>query len=604
MLRRALVVLLLAGMAGLAAWLAHGRGPGAPGRPRTLLLLTVDTLRQDHVAALVPTRGVRTLTPRLDALALASLRFVDARTPVPLTLPAHVAMLSGRPPAVTGVRLNSYDRLPPPETRGFPLLPERLRAAGWATGAFVSAQPLSAAYGLDQAFDRYDDGGLEGEAGPGSVPERAGPLTAAAALAWLRSLPPQQPAFVWVHLFEPHAPYVRYADDVAAADAAVGGLLDGLAAAGRSDGLGVLFTADHGEMLGDLGERTHGYLLGDHVLRVPFTLHAQGLAPALREDPVSLVDVAPTLAALAGVAWPAADGPFDGQDLLAGPQPATRVRVAESLYAHHLHGWAQLLCASDRRGTLVDAGGSRLHWLAATPPGEPQAALAPVPAGAEALGEWLSRYRQGERSDRIGGPGAATPYGGAGRVAPFLDDAHNGRLPDPYRMVVRVPAQQQAKALLLGALEAGLPPRQLAEAGRELEALAQGDGANPELCFLQGLYHRVAERTASALGQDEEAARQRTSAEQAFGRAFELGRQDAPTLVQWVGVNAPGREAECLERLRAFRSRVAPDCQAWLLEAQLCRALGRLPEAEQACRQARAAATTPRQAALVERTCR
>ncbi|MFM8980742.1 MAG: sulfatase-like hydrolase/transferase [Planctomycetia bacterium] len=604
MLRRALLVLLLAGMAGLAAWLAHGRGGAGASRPHTVLLLTVDTLRQDHVAALVPALGVRTLTPRLDALALASVRFVDARTPAPLTLPAHVAMLSGRPPAVTGVRLNSYDRLPAAGARGFPLLPERLREAGWATGAFVSAQPLAAAYGLDQAFDRYDDGGLEGEAGPGSVPERAGPLTAAAALAWLRSLPPEQPAFVWVHLFEPHAPYVRYADDVSAADAAVGGLLDGLSAAGRSAGLAVLFTADHGERLGDLGERTHGYLLGDHVLRVPFTLHAPGLQPLLRDDPASLVDVAPTLAALAGVAWPAAEGPFDGQDLLAARQPASRVRVAESLYAHHLHGWAQLLCASDARGTLVDAGGSRLHWLAPAPQGEPQPPLSAVPPGVESLGDALARYRSGERADRLGAAGASTPYGGAGRVAPFLGDAENGRLPDPYRMVARVPALQQAKALLLGALEAGLPPRQLAEVERELEALAQGDESNPELCFLQGLYHRVAERTASTLGQAALALEQRTKAEQAFGKAFELGRQDAPTLVQWAGVNAPGREAEALERLRAFRARVPADCQLWLLEAQLCRALGRSAEAQEACRQARAAATSPRQAALVERTCR
>lgn len=602
MLRRALLVLLLAGLAASAAWLAHPRG-GTAARPRTLVLLTVDTLRQDHVAALVPGRAGRTLTPRLDALALSSLRFVDARSPVPLTLPAHVAMLSGRPPAVTGVRLNSYDRLPPAAGRGFALLPERLRQAGWATGAFVSAQPLDAGYGLDQGFERYDDGDLD-EGGSGTVPERPGASTCAAALAWLRDLPQDRPAFLWVHLFEPHAPYVRYADDVAAADAVVGGLLDGLASAGRSEGLALLFTSDHGEMLGDLGERTHGYLLGDHVLRVPFTLLAPGLEPGVRDEPVSLMDVAPTLAGLAGVDFPAAEGPFDGLDLLAQPPPRERVRVAESLYAHHLHGWAQLLCAQDARGTLVDAGGSRLHWLAPALPGDAQARVQEAPSDAQRLGAALARYRAGERADRLGGPGAATPYGGAGRVAPFLDDAHNGRLPDPYRMVSRVPALQQVKAVLLGGLEAGLPPRQLSELERELAALAAGDTANPELHFLEGLRHRVAEQSARVRGQDDEALRARTSAEQAFGRAFELGRRDALTLTQWVGVNAPGREAEVLERLRAFREQVTPDCQLWLLEAQLCQALGREGEAEQACAAARAACRASRQATLLQRACR
>ncbi len=604
MTRRALVVVLLAALAGVAAVLArHARHAGSS-RPRTLVLLTVDTLRQDHVAALVPGRAGRTVTPRLDALSLASVRFVDARSPVPLTLPAHASMLSGRPPAVTGVRLNSYDRLPPADARGFALLPERLRSAGWATGAFVSAQPLAASYGLDQGFDRYDDGGDLGTPGAGTVPERAGPRTCEAALAWLHGLAAGQPAFVWVHLFEPHAPYVRYADDVAAADAAVGALLDGLAALGRDDGLCVLFTSDHGEMLGDLGERTHGYLLADHVLRVPFTLLAPGLAPAWREDPVSLVDVAPTLAALAGVPFPAAEGPFDGHDLLAGPQPRERVRVAESLYAHHLHGWAQLLCAQDERGTLVDAGGSRVHWLAPVRPGEAQARLDAGPASTGALGEALARYRAGERADRLGGPGAATPYGGAGRVAPFLGDAENGRLPDPYRMASRVPAMQQLKAVLLGGLEAGLPPRQLAELERELGSLMAGDTANPELHFLDGLRHRAAERTAQAQGDAARASEERTGAEQAFGRAFELGRRDALTLVQWVGVNAPGRALPMLERLRAFRGQVTPDCQLWLLEAQLCRDLGRAQEAEAACQQAREACRSPRQAPLLERACR
>src|SRR5262245_3848509 len=108
--------------------------------PRTIVLITIDTLRRDHADFHAPdwpeTLG---LTPRLSRLAREGVRFADARTPVPLTLPAHATMFSGLPPAATGVRVNAYGRIAGPSERGFPLLAERLKAAGWRTGAFVSA---------------------------------------------------------------------------------------------------------------------------------------------------------------------------------------------------------------------------------------------------------------------------------------------------------------------------------------------------------------------------------------------------------------------------------------------------------------------------------
>ena len=241
-MRRLPVVLavLLALLVGLALWRPWATDERAGGAARTILLLTIDTLRRDRVGVYgrnAHTRGP--LTPRMDALAAEGLRFDDARTPVPLTLPGHTTMLAGLPPAATGVRLNAYGRLPDPETRGYPLLAERLQEAGWRTGAFVSAAPLLALYGLDQGFDLYDDAGLD-EAPPSrSYTERAGEETVERALAWIRGHADDDALFVWVHLFEPHAPYapelpvttpieVRYDADVAHADRSVGRLLDGL----------------------------------------------------------------------------------------------------------------------------------------------------------------------------------------------------------------------------------------------------------------------------------------------------------------------------------------------------------------------------------------
>jgi hypothetical protein len=280
------------------------------------------------------------------------------------------------------------------------------------------------------------------------------------------------------------------------------------------------------------------------------------------------------------------------------------VRVAESLYAHHAFRWAQLVAATDATGTLVDAGGARLGWLAPAAAGEPQVGWREARDAPEALGQAIARYRAGERRERVANVAAESPYGGAGRVVPFLGDAENGRLPDPYREISQVPVLQQLKALLLGALGGQVGPRALLEAGTQLAALAERDPLNPELAFLQGLQRRARAQQALLAGREDEGEAMLTDAERAFGRAFELGREDARTLVQWVGVNAKGRETASLERLRQFRPRVGPDCVLDLLEADLCRALGRLEEAAEACQRAEATCQTPREKAHVTKACR
>lgn len=580
--RRRLAPLVLAlALAAVVAWL--GLRACAPGGavPRTIVLVTIDTLRRDAVGAHTGTLPDEpTFTPRYDDLARRGLRFDDARTPVPLTLPAHTTLLSGLLPASTGVRLNAYGRLPSAEARGFPLLTEALREGGWRTGAFVSAEPLAAVHGLDQGFERYDDEGLLA-ASAGDLGQRAGPVTVGRALAWLRGLGAEARAFAWVHLFEPHAPYARgaadarsgYLADVRAADDALGALLDGLAGLGRGDAV-VLVTSDHGEMLGELGEATHGHLLADAVLRVPLVLAGPGIAAGVRTDPVDLSDAAPTLAALAGVRLALPEAAFRGQDLLAGPVDGARVRPAESLYAHHRFRWAQLAAVEAGQETLVDAGLGRALRLAAPRPGEPQSAPRPAADAAAPLVQALAAYKSGERAERMQ-EGLTGPYGAGGRVAPFLPPEENARRPDPYREIARAVVIDQARQALSRWIREDAGRAAALKTLRPIiETLTREDPQNPEALFLEGLLAQATSAEALSRGLEAEAATFAARAEAGYRRAFEAGQRDARTLSLWAGVNAVGREPEMLALIEAQGRELRWDRQLHELKARLLERLG------------------------------
>lgn len=579
------------------------------------MLVTIDTLRWDYVSAdCPPGRGPAVpRTPALDGLAAHALRFTNARSPVPLTLPSHVCMLSGLPPAATGVRVNDYGRLPPAEERGFALLPERLRAAGWTAGAFVSAAVLGHRYGLDQAFDAYDDGGLVDHGGA-TVAQRPGPDTVAAALAWLGAQPRSTRVFLWLHLFEPHAPYVEtgtYAGGVVAADRAAGTFLAGLER--LRPHAAVLLTADHGEALGALHERTHGLLLSDAVLRVPFLLRVPGHAPGVREDPVELTDVAPTLARVAGVSWPAAHGPGCGRDVLAGPVPTTRVRVAESLYGQHLHRWAQLRAATGPSGTLVDAGLGRQHWL---PPSgwrkvRTSTDLVHDDPETRRLAKVLVEYNHMERPALLKAGQADRSYGGGGPVSPFLPAEVNARLPDPHQEILLHLELDDLKARLLGG--GGEDPQthrlRLDRAVGELRVLVgKRLAGSPEAWFWLGL--GCQERAALAARLGEAPGPYLAKAGKAYRESFRLGRKDTTTLVHAFGVDALGHEEQALAHLEAAAAQVeSPGCEYWLLRARLLQTLeakGMRPAgtAARACRKARAACRQARDRAKLEKTCR
>src|SRR4029077_15167789 len=222
-----------------------------------------------------------------------------------------------------------------------------LNAAGYQTAAVVGAEVLARRFGLSKGFDTYDDQiprdpnateRLEAERPAAAVIDRA--------LVWLDRLAPNpqslvpnpqslipNPFFLWIHLYDPHAPYnpprdfvratagqtatieERYDGEVRYADAQIARVLAWLDAHALRDRTLVVVAGDHGEGLGDHGERTHGMLLYDSTLRVPLIVSMPGTAAARRDEPVSLVDIAPTVLHAAGIVVPPA---MKGRDLLGG----------------------------------------------------------------------------------------------------------------------------------------------------------------------------------------------------------------------------------------------------------------------------------------------
>ncbi len=341
--------------------------------PPDLLLITLDTTRADHLSFL---GDAGPPTPRIDGIAAGGAAFAAAFAPAPLTLPSHATMMTGLLPTEHGVRDNGGFAL----GEASPTLAALLADRGWRTGAFVGAAVLDHATGLDRGFSVYDDAvGESGADGPFQYGRRRGDAVVAAALDWLDGAGPE-PVFLWVHLFDAHAPYAapepergRFADpydaEVAFLDRVVGDLLDGWAARRDPERTVVAVAADHGESLGEHGEATHGILVYDATLRVPLAVRAPGAPPGLRvEAPVSLRDLAPTLLDLLGV--PAPEG-MSGRSLAplvrggatAEPEPIYFECLAGELH----HGWAPLRGVRDGRWKLIEGAATELYDVAADP---------------------------------------------------------------------------------------------------------------------------------------------------------------------------------------------------------------------------------------------
>ena len=353
-----------------------------------LVLVTLDTVRADHLGCYGDSQAI---TPALDGLAAEGLRFTSASSTVPLTLPSHTTILSGLLPPHHGLRNNGAGLLAP----GTPTLATLLAAAGYRTAAFLGAFVLDHRFGLAGGFEVYDDEiPRDPRAGTILEAERQGRDVMDRALAWLRTPAKDdaRPFFVWVHLYDAHAPYQPpaqwaarhpgrpYDGEISEVDEQVGRLLAELKSRGLDGRTVVAVAADHGEGLGEHGELTHGLLLYEPTLHVPLLLRAPwGLKPRVVAAPVSLVDLAPTLAGLVGHPFPAGrDGRDLSQALLAGEEPAPGNVYAETRYPATF-GWSPLAALRRRDRKYIASPRPELYDLARDP-GEVTNLLASAPA--------------------------------------------------------------------------------------------------------------------------------------------------------------------------------------------------------------------------------
>lgn len=325
-------------------------GPSAAsGTP--VILISIDTLRSDRL----PAYGYdRVATPAIDRLRADSILFRRAFTQVPLTLPAHVSMLTGLYPPEHGVRDNAGYRL---RAEGLPYLPRMLEELGYRTGAAVSAFVLRATAGLDAGFDFYDDHLMIGAKTLLSDVQRDGLDTLAASRDWLQSVA-GEPFFFFFHIYEPHAPHdppepfasryeSAYDGEVAAADAVIGALLEELKRLEVYDSAIIILTSDHGEGLYDHGDYEHGLLLYRESLQVPLLLKlpSANKGGTTVERAVGLIDVVPTIAALLDIDIPQE---LPGRSLLAGEDEGEpRPIYSETFFPRFHFGWSELFSVVD-----------------------------------------------------------------------------------------------------------------------------------------------------------------------------------------------------------------------------------------------------------------
>lgn len=369
----------IGGFAALAVALGWLAGCSPP-RPTNVLLVTFDTTRADHLG---PYGFAAARTPALDRLAREGTIFDDATTAAPITLVAHSTIFTGLLPPAHGVRDNGAYALGEKATT----LAERLHAAGFETRAFVSAVVLQRRYGLAQGFDGYDDE-LWSEDQPKlfMIRDRPGLRTAARFVDWFDRRTPvrgaaSRPFFAWVHLFDPHQPYEAparfaalapspYDAEIAAADAALGEILAALEASGELDRTLVIVTADHGESLGEHGEKTHAIFVYDATMRVPLIVRSPGLAPKgeRRQDPVHHVDIVPTVLAALGLPGGEETQGLDLLPVLAGTAlPAGRARYGESMLSEVGFGMAPLRSVRGDGFKWIRAPRPELYDLRADP---------------------------------------------------------------------------------------------------------------------------------------------------------------------------------------------------------------------------------------------
>jgi len=344
----------------------------------------VDTLRWDRLGCYGYDSAE---TPHIDALAEKGTLFERVIAPSPITLPSHATMLTGLTPATHAVHDNAACRLPDKHES----LATRLKREGYVTAGVIGGFPLASQFGMSQGFDAFFETGLRSHAvrrSPepdrqilvrGTPPDRPADQVTRDALRWASTVKQDQPFFLFVHYYDPHVPYEPpepflsrhdspYDGEIAFTDSEIGRLFQGLADRGLMDHTLIVFTADHGEALGEHGEETHGYLLHDATLRVPLILQGPNIPKGKRiSSLVALSDIVPTLLDHLSIRH----SDLDGHSLvpLFRDRPFSQPRqiYSECLLPHFSRKCYPIRSLTTEDWRYIDAGEDELFHLAIDP---------------------------------------------------------------------------------------------------------------------------------------------------------------------------------------------------------------------------------------------
>jgi arylsulfatase A-like enzyme/Tfp pilus assembly protein PilF len=346
-----------------------------PLKPFNVVVVTVDTLRPDHLHCY----GYAEIeTPNLDGLAQRGVLFENAVAQTPLTPPSHASIFTGQNPNVHNVR----------NTGGFVLqssshpLARVLHEQGWETGAFVGSAVLKKLFGFNNGFDVYDDEMPR----PGKRsefredPERKASVVVDRAIGWLNSRSSGKPFFLWAHIYDPHMPYAPppefarkykgrlYDGEIAYADQQIGRLFDAVAKKSPADKTIIAVLSDHGESLGEHGEHTHGVFLYDSTLRIAYMMAGPGIPAGVRiKQQARTIDFLPTLLEVMGGSAPSYVQGVSLASSFSGKAPGSDISYAETLYPKMNMNWAELRAIRTNRWKYIRAPRPELYDLVADP---------------------------------------------------------------------------------------------------------------------------------------------------------------------------------------------------------------------------------------------
>ena len=447
------------------------RDPG--GTP--VLLITVDTVRADRLGCY----GARNIqTPAMDGLAAQGVRFDRALAEIPTTPPSHAVILTGTYPMYNGVRYFTSSPLP----KGIGVLAEAFQRQGYDTAAFVSSSVLGSNWGFNRGFQEYDDHFElrkgQAESRNHAAIERRAEDTVSRLLVWFQGRPTggsgARPFFVWLHLYDPHAPYdppapfrARYADhlydgEIAYADSQLARLFEYLRTNRLYDQALIALMSDHGESLGEHGEDEHGFFIYNSTLHVPliFKLPSGMGRPHVVRRLVGIIDVAPTLLELLHLQDPLSrqfQGTSLAPDILDKGAAREHPVYAETYYPRDSFGWSELRGITTERFKYIQAPHPEFYDLGSDPQ-EAHNLYAERPSLAAALREQLTDLERRYASTRPTLTGPPLPpetveklkslgylaYSGA------VQPAATGPLPDPkdhvkaFKVVLRAYALNEA----------------------------------------------------------------------------------------------------------------------------------------------------------------